>query len=163
VKWSKGRIIRIVVINVVILAVIFVLMTQWRYTNIGTYAIRKNVLTGNVQIRRGASWVNSFQNDAQAPRLTEEDLQGVQLKKVQWGPDGLVCGTIFNTSENKDVKGRLALLVIEKDGLGRQVRNRSLRVTVNWGAREEIPFVLDTSLAAPANNTKSVLRLETIN
>lgn len=137
-------------------------LTQWRYTEIGGITVRKNILTGIVQMRVNDGWAVPFRNDKDAPRLSGADFVAIRLEGIAWGPDGLLSGYAQNLSPSKPVEGRLAFLVILRGSDGKRIKDRSLPQTVEWPAGQRTPFVLRTGWATPQMSEKASVRLQAI-
>lgn len=146
----------------VVVAFLWVAVNQWHYETIGPFEVRQHGMTGILQIRRGGRWEGPFVPDRSAPPVPEDDLKSVRLVDLTWGPRGLLCGRA-STAPFRPVRGRLAFVLLIRDGSGKRFRDRALRQSVDWPAGATIDFALDTGLASPQPPSTATITLEHIN
>jgi hypothetical protein len=136
-------------------------VAAWNVQRIGTIEVRRHALTGIVQILRDGVWQRPFEIDPQAPAVPIAQLRRVRIEDATWGEDGLLTARAL-VPPGEDVRGRLVITLLIADSNGRRVRDRSLRVTVQWPAGTTTPFVLDTNLERPGPQQKTTLSLENV-
>lgn len=159
---KKQRRVVYVLVGLLLATILWYALTMWRYADAGPFAIRRNTITGVVQIRRGGEWSPSLGGDRYAERVPVEDLRHLRLKDINWGPSGLIAGRTENTSPKRDVNGRIAFRVIIRKKDGSIVRDRSLQKSVKWPADQTQSWVIRTDLDTPAPEMQTTVRLEAI-
>ena len=138
------------------------LFHQWDDERIGVFETRHNNITGIVEVKNASGqWTPSFKNDRYAPGVDTADLKNIRLVNGAWNADGILVGRAENISKTKPVVGRLGFLVRIYYPDGRRLKDRTLRVTVNWPAGSSAPFIIDTNLPTPASNQKWTVDLVT--
>ena len=127
---------------------------RWEpYTVGGKYEVRRNRITGIVEIRNNGKWEQSLRNDPYADTLSDADLQRVTLRDVAFGDRGLLCATAVVKPGGPPVKGRLAVqaVILGPDNKRRTIQSeRVMRGTVDWPAGATVPFVVATGVDPPA-------------
>lgn len=132
---------------------IFLLVKQWEYLPIGPYEVRRNRVTGKVQVKAGEKWA-AFETDPYAAPLTPEELKRITIKEAAWGGDGILCARIVNVSD-QPLKGRLGFSIVLRDAFDNKwVKERTLRQTIDLPARSDTPFVLNTGMETPDTRTR---------
>lgn len=151
-----------VILAVGLLCGLWKLFHQWDKERIGTFETRRNNITGIEEIKdESGEWTRSFKIDRYAPGVDGADLKKIRLVDGAWGADGILVGRAKNISAAKAVTGRLGFLVRIYYPDGRRLKDRTLRMTVNWSAGSSTPFIIDTNLPTPASNQKWTVDLVT--
>lgn len=143
--------------------IIYLFVTQWETDAVGgKYTIRRNKLTGMVQVERERRWEPSLDNDIYADAAREADIATTRLTNVAWGDAGVLCATA-NVGPN-GLKGRVAFVILVLDTGKKRVRpERVLRASVDWPANSSIPFALNTGQNTPdRNDLKTVLQIQSL-
>ena len=150
------------VVSVGLLFGLWKLFHQWDNERIGVFETRRNNITGIEEIKdEVGQWTPSFKNDRYAPGVDAADLKNIRLVDGAWNAEGILVGRAKNISATKAVVGRLGFLVRIYYPDGRRLKDRTLRVTVNWPAGASAPFIIDTNLPTPASNQKWTVDLVT--
>ena len=138
----------------------FRLATQWRAEPVGPYQIRRNTLTGLVQIKTPTGW-DAFSEDPYASSASADDLRRVQITDVVWAEGGVLCArAIVAPPASRPVTGRVAFLVRIYDKEQKRVIDKAIRTNVNFDGGSTVPFVLRTTIpTADTKDSKTTIRL----
>ena len=127
---------------------IYLLINQWQYHRIGSFDTRLNRLTGIAEIRQNNQWTR-FQDDPYAEPVPTEKLKRIRIENLAWGPEGLLVGHAVNRLADP-IKGRLAIRIVLRNKKDQRfVRDRSLRVTVDFPPGKPTSFIIRTNLTTP--------------
>ena len=152
----------VAIVSVGLLFGLWKLFHQWDSQRIGVFETRRNNITGIEEIKdESGQWTPSFKNDRYAPGVDAADLKSIRLVDGAWNANGILVGRAKNISATKAVAGRIGFLVRIYYPDGRRLKDRTLRVTVNWPAGSSTPFIIDTNLPTPASNQKWTVDLVT--
>lgn len=137
---------------------VFRLTHLWEYESVGPYAVRRNTLTGIVEIDTGGgSYARSFENNQYADPIPPEDLKRLKIEAPAWDPVGVLCGRA-TVAPGKPIKGRMALeITILDTKLHKRLRDRSMRITMDWPAGASTPFALRTNMTPPQNTNEQAI------
>ncbi len=137
------------------------LATQWHPEKIGDYEIRRNTVTGIVQIQTPQGWKTPFADDPYAEGATPDDLRRVQIDDVVWGDKGVLCARArVSGAPDQPVKGRLAFQIRIYSKEKKRFVDKEVRATVDWPGGTDTPFALRTTASTPdPKETQTTIRL----
>ena len=138
----------------------FRLATQWQAEPVGAYEIRRNTLTGLVQIKTPTGW-DAFKDDPYAPSAAPDDLRRVQIDDIAWADGGVLCArATVAAPRGRPVKGRVAFLIRLYDKEQKRVIDKAIRANIDLPGGQTTPFVLRTTIpSANVKDTKTQIRL----
>lgn len=138
----------IALVSAGLLYFMYLLINQWQYHRIGSFETRLNRLTGIAEINHNGTWTR-FQDDPYAEAIPEEKLKRIRIENLAWGPGGLLTGQAVNRLADP-IQGRLAIRIVLRNKKDQRfIRDRSLRVTVDFPPGKPTPFIIRTNLTTP--------------
>jgi hypothetical protein len=114
---------------------------------VGTYEVQRNDVSGTLKLKEGDSWIESVKEDPSAANAAKEAVAGVTFSDITWGEKGILCA---KAHPKQTVSGKVSLMIeIYDKATNKRLRDKSVRVAVEWPAGKETPSVLNTTLATP--------------
>jgi hypothetical protein len=142
---------------------VYLLLFPWQNWKIGESAVRRNNITGVVEVQDNGKWIRP-QDDPYAAAIPPEKFPYIVLSHSTWGPEGLLVTHLTNRTDQL-IEGRLALHLILWDmKLQRRLNiggDRTLRLNVTLPPKTPIPIALDTNLQSPDPRTvRTILAIQ---
>jgi hypothetical protein len=123
---------------------------QWKEQNLGGIEVRRQGLTGAIELKEGGVWKAPAIAETRAPAVPAALLKTVTIEPPSgsWGDGSLMA---FTAVTKEPIKGRLAVRIVIRDKQSRVVMrgDKSLRVTVDWPGDSRVPVVINTTMVRP--------------
>lgn len=140
---------------------LFVWPTIYRYDRVGMFEVRTNRLTSTLALRTPGGWTTPPEPRSVRESPSAQELRAATLKQFSWGSNGLMIGQVVNTG-TEPVRGKIAVHIEVYAKNGTRLKDRTLRLSVDWPPGQESLFLLRTNLTTPQPDDETKVRVVSI-